>query len=896
MKKNVINLLRQFLFVLQSVLFLFWFQTNDLSAQNYGMRDDGGVNLPTVTYWYTGSTVDSTVQGAGFDGASFGVVSAFIFKGTAIKTWKASGGDVTGAQFNFKVWASGDAEPANYTVRAVDWSSDDGGGNQTWAGFGDQIDVASGLDAGTYNVKILFSISGTGTPGITEDGPYTATFEIPSVSSAAEILSFTVTEQVVATQINSSEGTIEIGMLDGADVTALIPAIQISDGATIDPMSGEVQNFSSDVTYTVTAEDNTTNKLWTISVAYYTPNYGIRDDNAANLPTLSFIHTGITENVTQYGSEFDGSSFGEVSAFSFAGAAIKIWKTGSGDVYSAHFNYKVWGNGDSEPSEYTTHNVSWTANDSTGYQTWAGFGSPIDITTSLDAGLYNIKVLFSISGNGVPGIVEDGPYVAIFEIPGISTAAEILSFEFSEQVEQAIINSMDSTVDITVNPDADITNLIPIITISDGATIDPLSGMAQNFSDPFAYTVTAEDESTTKEWTVTVTVAEPNYGLRDDDGVNLPDLTYWYTGQSDDITAQGIDFEGQNTGAIDAYFLKGATIKTWKANGGDITGAQLNYKVWSVDSLEPTAYSLRNVNWTSDDGDGNQTWSDFGDVIDITSGLDAGDYNLKVLFSISGTGMAGLTEDGPYSQAFTLEASNNVAQIDNQYVSCGVNDAQQTFGASMFDGLDLGEVTPTTGLHLYGGGIQTFKSGDYNFIGAKLYYRVYEIDNSASSFEFIDLPFAEELPTPGEEVWETLIQDIDLSTGLANGDYYFEVYFEAKYTTSEGGDTITIVKDNAGTNYQALFNFNDGTGLEVIGNSDLRVYPNPVQQLLNVRWQLEDGYTELSVYSSEGKLIIEKSTYMKDCSELNVSDWPKGLYFLNLTGNKKVVSKRFIVE
>jgi hypothetical protein len=657
MKYDTSNSLRLFLSALIG-LFIFLVPIIDLNAQNYGMRDDGGVNLPTVTYWYTGSTVDSVVVGSAFDGQGFGIVSSFIFKGAAIKTWKATGGDVTGAQFNYKVWGSGDTEPEDYIVKDVNWSSDDGGGNQTWAGFGDQIDVASGLSGGVYNVKILFSISGTGTPGITENGPFVATFEIPSVSSAAEILSFSVPEEVVSANINNIDATIELGLLEGADVTALVPMIVVSDGATINPDSGISQNFTNDVIYTVTAEDNTTFKTWTVSVAYYTPNYGINDN----------------------------------------------------------------------------------------------------------------------------------------------------------------------------------------------------------------------------------------------DGVNLPEITYLYTGLTNDVIEQGADFDGQNLGVITSYSINGVSINTWKVDDGDVTGAQLNYKVWSDGASEPAEYTTRSINWTSNEGGGDQIWSDFGDDIDITTGLAEGDYNIKVLFSISGNGIPGLTEDGPYSQTFAIGSSNNMAQIDNQYISCGVNDAQQTFSASVFDGIDFGEVTPTSGLHLYGGGVQTFESGNYDFVGAKLYYRVYQINDIAGSFESVELPFVEDLPTVGEEVWETLIQDIDLSAGLTNGDYYFEVYFDAEYSVAGGGETFAVVQNNDGNNYKALFSYNDGVGMDEVESDILQVYPNPAMDLLNMEWKGKSNFEVMSIYTSNGKLIYQRALGNGNHLDVNISNWTRGLYFLTLTGNGLMESERIIIE
>ncbi|MFQ3579968.1 MAG: T9SS type A sorting domain-containing protein, partial [Bacteroidales bacterium] len=63
------------------------------------------------------------------------------------------------------------------------WTSDDGDGNQTWANFGDEIEITSGLNTGNYNLKILYTITGSGNPGIVQNGPFTATFNIVGPSA-----------------------------------------------------------------------------------------------------------------------------------------------------------------------------------------------------------------------------------------------------------------------------------------------------------------------------------------------------------------------------------------------------------------------------------------------------------------------------------------------------------------------------------------------------------------------------------------------------------------------------------------------------------------------------------------------------------------------------------------
>ncbi len=150
----------------------------ELGDPEYGLRDDSGVNLPTLTYWHDGLGSDTTEKGSNFNGRVLGVRTQIYFKGAAIKTWKSGDGDVTGTTFSYKVWKTGESEPA-YSTRSVGWTSDDGSGNQTWANFGAEIDMMSGLDAGSYNLKVLFTVSGTGVPGILSSGPFTATFTIP---------------------------------------------------------------------------------------------------------------------------------------------------------------------------------------------------------------------------------------------------------------------------------------------------------------------------------------------------------------------------------------------------------------------------------------------------------------------------------------------------------------------------------------------------------------------------------------------------------------------------------------------------------------------------------------------------------------------------------------------
>lgn len=86
-----------------------------------------------------------------------------------------------------------------------------------------------------------------------------------------------------------------------------------------------------------------------------------------------------------------------------------------------------------------------------------------------------------------------------------SQATDILNFVLSDQTGEAVIDADAHTVDIEVAFGTDRTVLTPDITVSQGATVSPISGELVDFSTPVSYTVTARDTTITQEWIVTVT-------------------------------------------------------------------------------------------------------------------------------------------------------------------------------------------------------------------------------------------------------------------------------------------------------------------------------------------------------------------------------------------------------
>lgn len=85
-----------------------------------------------------------------------------------------------------------------------------------------------------------------------------------------------------------------------------------------------------------------------------------------------------------------------------------------------------------------------------------------------------------------------------------STEKKIISFQFAQPAVIATINEEAKTIEANVPWGTDLTTLVPVITISDKATISPASGTIVDFTNPVVFTVTAEDGSEAK-YTATVT-------------------------------------------------------------------------------------------------------------------------------------------------------------------------------------------------------------------------------------------------------------------------------------------------------------------------------------------------------------------------------------------------------
>lgn len=180
---------------------------------------------------------------------------------------------------------------------------------------------------------------------------------------------------------------------------------------------------------------------------------------------------------------------------------------------------------------------------------------------------------------------ETGTYLLDIEVTRaktLSTEKDITGFTVPGIIGNATISPLTASVKLDVSATTDVTALIPTITISNNATINPPSGAVRNFTNPVNYTVTAQDGST-KIWTVTVT-KKSGVGMEE---IALADLINVYPNPAS--TDININFEsfGGTVNTITLMSMEGKTMLTDNAINGknhtmDITALKAGVYLLSI--------------------------------------------------------------------------------------------------------------------------------------------------------------------------------------------------------------------------------------------------------------------------------------------------------------------------
>jgi hypothetical protein len=335
----------------------------------------------------------------------------------------------------------------------------------------------------------------------------------PVLSTETDILTFTINNfQTGAADIDATSHTVAVEVANGTNLGGLLAEFTISAGATSDPATGTIKDYTNPVTITVTAEDGTTTQAWTITVTEAPPGLSAATDILAfSIPEQTSIEGDANTHTIDVVVAI-GTNLGALTpVFTLSAGATSSPVTGTEGNYTSPVTITV------------------TAEDNTTTQDWT-----VTVTE---------------------GTAE------------LSTETDILTFTIPGQTEAAVIHATSGTIDVLLANGAVLTALTPTFALSEGASSVPATGTEGNYSSAVIITVTAEDGNTTRDWTVNVT--ETPVG-----GSTSTDILSWgfdgidWNSPADindvDHTVTAEVANGTNLTALTAIFV---------LSGGETTGA-----------------------------------------------------------------------------------------------------------------------------------------------------------------------------------------------------------------------------------------------------------------------------------------------------------------------------------
>jgi len=223
-----------------------------------------------------------------------------------------------------------------------------------------------------------------------------------------------------------------------------------------------------------------------------------------------------------------------------------------------------------------------------------------------------------------------------------SSQKAITSFNFENPAAVGVITESTHSIAVTVPYGTDVTALIPTITYT-GESVSPASGVAQDFTNPVVYTVTAETGST-QDYTVTVTISSSS----SDKAITSFNF--------ENPAAEGVITESTHSIAITVPY------------GTDVTGLipTITYTGETISPASGAAQDFTNpVVYTVTSGTGSTQ--------DYTITITVASISAKSITSFSLDGVAGTIDETGKTIAVTMPSGTNVTSLVATFTTTGAS-------------------------------------------------------------------------------------------------------------------------------------------------------------------------------------------------------------------------------
>lgn len=113
-------------------------------------------------------------------------------------------------------------------------------------------------------------------------------------------------------------------------------------------------------------------------------------------------------------------------------------------------------------------------------------------------------------------------------------------------------------------------------------------------------------------------------------------------------------------------------------------------------------------------------------------------------------------------------------------------------------------------------------------------------------------------------------------------------------------DDIAKFGFSSGNQSSIINTENDINVQQILGDTyeiDLTVFPNPATDIVNIKSDIDREYMKAIIYNYSGNILYQNNNYL-NADQINVHDWAKGLYIIELIDNNSntLTSKKLVLD
>jgi len=404
---------------------------------------------------------------------------------------------------------------------------------------------------------ITFEVTPVAVTGMLTGLPVEATvgpiMPLPSPENSIGSFDFTELDPAVVGKVNEIDFTVNLTVPYGTDLATLVPTIIVSDNATVSPASDIAQDFTNDVVYTVTAENgdeqpytvsvaiaqNTENSILTFDFNELDPAVVGSIDEVSHIVTLLIPYGTDLATLIPTLTISDNATVSPASDVEqdFTNDVVYTVTAENGDEQSYTVSVTVESNTENKVMAFTFEELDPVVEADEIDHTKGRINITVPYGTDITTLVPTIVVSTNANISPATGVAQDFTntveYVVTAEngdernyTVNLTIAPNhensILTFDFEEFDPKVVGVIEDNTITLSVNAGADVSALIPTITLSAEATVTPASGEIQDFTNDVVYTVTAQN-SDVKEYIVKVNF---NTGI-DNEIISITDINLY---------------------------------------------------------------------------------------------------------------------------------------------------------------------------------------------------------------------------------------------------------------------------------------------------------------------------------------------------------------------------------